>query len=102
MITEDQLEQLAITWFQDTGWSFAHGPDIAPEGPSPERADFRDVVLKDRLAGAVARLNPSLPPEAVDEVVQLVSKPEQPGLARNNRSFHRSLLEGVKVSFTNP
>ena len=27
MITEDQLEQLAISWFQDTGWGYAHGPD---------------------------------------------------------------------------
>jgi type I restriction enzyme, R subunit len=27
MITEDQLEELAITWFQDTGWGYAHGPD---------------------------------------------------------------------------
>lgn len=31
MITEDQLEQLALTWFQDTGWEYRHGPDIAPE-----------------------------------------------------------------------
>ncbi|MCD4748199.1 MAG: type I restriction endonuclease subunit R, partial [Thermoanaerobaculales bacterium] len=100
-ITEDQLEQLAITWFQDTGWSFAHGPDIAPEGAMPERADFRDVVLKARLAEAVARLNPAFPQAGVDEVVQLVSKPEQPSLAQNNRNFHRLLLEGVKLNFTN-
>lgn len=25
MITEVQLEQLAITWFQVTGWSYVHG-----------------------------------------------------------------------------
>ena len=32
MINEDQLEKLAIQWFQDTGWTYAHGPDISPEG----------------------------------------------------------------------
>jgi type I restriction enzyme R subunit len=32
MITEDQLEQLAIQWFQDTGWNYVHGAVIAPEG----------------------------------------------------------------------
>ncbi len=69
MITEDQLEQLAIQWFQDTGWNYVHGAVIAPEaepkGPSPqpsprgrgrntsEREDFRAVVLKGRLAEAV-------------------------------------------------
>ncbi len=62
MITEDQLEQLAIQWFQDTGWSYANGADLAPEGATPERPDFRAVVLKARLAAAVQRLNPKLPP----------------------------------------
>jgi hypothetical protein len=31
MITEDQLEQLAIQWFLDTGWNYAHGAVIALE-----------------------------------------------------------------------
>ncbi len=101
MITEARLEELAIQWFRDTGWSYAQGPDIAPEGAAPEREDFRDVVLKTRLAEAIARLNPVLPPDAVDEVVQLVSKPTEPGLAQSNRAFHRHLVEGVKLNFTN-
>ncbi len=68
MINEDQLEQLTIRWFQDTGWAYANGADLAPEGATPERADFRTVVLKARLAAAVQRLNPKLPPAAVEEV----------------------------------
>ncbi len=31
MITEDHLEQLALTWFQDAGWEYCYGPDIAPD-----------------------------------------------------------------------
>ncbi|WP_322628824.1 type I restriction endonuclease [Halothiobacillus sp.] len=49
MITEDQLEQLALTWFQDAGWDYRHGPDIAPDGDAPERADYRQVLLQGRL-----------------------------------------------------
>ncbi len=45
MISEGQLEQLAIQWFQDTGWNYANGADLAPEGATPERVDFRTVVL---------------------------------------------------------
>lgn len=56
MITEDQLEQRATQWFQDTGWSYANGGDLMPEGATPERADFRAVVLKARLATAVKRV----------------------------------------------
>ncbi len=69
MITEDQLERLAIQWFQDTGWRYANGADLAPEGATPERADFRAVVLKARLAAAVQRLNLKLPLAAVEEVI---------------------------------
>jgi type I restriction enzyme, R subunit len=101
MIDENQLEQLAIQWFRDTGWSYAHGPEIAPEGSAPERADFREVVLRSRLAEAVARLNPAFPTATVDEVVNFVSKPEQPSLAQNNYNFHRLIIEGVAVNFTN-
>jgi type I site-specific restriction-modification system R (restriction) subunit len=70
MIAEDQLEQLAIQWFQDTGWNHIHGAVIAPEGVAAEREDFRAVVLKGRLAEAVRRLNPKLPESAVEEVIE--------------------------------
>lgn len=101
MITEDQLEQLAIQWFQDTGWSYVAGSTLAPEGDAPERADFRTVALKGRLSEAVRRLNPKLPSSAVEEVVHLVTTRAHPSLAQSNRAFHRLLMEGVKIEFTN-
>ncbi len=58
MITENHLEQLALTWFQEVGWSCLPGPTIAPDTVASERADYGVVVLKARLAAAVARLNP--------------------------------------------
>ncbi len=39
MISEDQLEQLAIQWFQDTGWNYVHEAVIAPEGVAAERKE---------------------------------------------------------------
>jgi len=101
MITEDQLEQQALQWFQDTGWSQANGADLAPEGAASERPDFRTVVLKGRLARVVKRLNPKLPASAIEEVVHLVTTRTHPSLAQNNRAFHRLLMEGVKIEFTN-
>ena len=101
MITEDQLEQLALQWFQETGWSHVAGAALAPEGKAPERSDFQTVVLKGRLAEAVRRLNRKLPPTAVEEVVHIVTTRTHPGLAQNNRAFHRLLIDGVKIEFTN-
>jgi len=43
MITEDQLEQVAIHWFQDTGWSYVNGTVISPEGGAPEREDRGNI-----------------------------------------------------------
>ncbi len=104
MITEDQLEQLAIQWFQDTGWNHVHGAVIAPEGVAAEREDFRAVVLNGRLAEAVRRFNLKLPESAVEEVrrrvampgqvVHVVTKPEPPSLVQNNRAFHLLRLDG--------
>ena len=65
MITEDQLEQLAIQWFQDTRWTCVHGAVIAPEGVGAEWEALRTLTPalshgekeKDgRLAEAVRRM----------------------------------------------
>lgn len=39
MITEDQLEQLTISWFQDTGWGYAHGP----QGQEATKTDLQQL-----------------------------------------------------------
>jgi len=99
MITENDLEQLALQWFQDTGWQSDHGPDIAPDGPRSERADYRAVVLRGRLGAAIARLNPHLPPTACDQAVQALLTAGAPPLTAQNHRFHRLLLDGVPVEF---
>ena len=43
MITEDQLEQLAIQWFQDMGWNYDSGAVIAPEGVAAEREERGNI-----------------------------------------------------------
>lgn len=101
MITEAQLEDLCIQWFQETGWQYIHGPDLAPDGSTPDRADYRDVVLVQRLTNALTRLNPQLPADAIETAVQTVTKPERLGLLPSNRTFHQLLLAGVPVPFTN-
>jgi len=97
MITEDHLEQLALTWFQDIGWEYRSGPDLAPDGDTPERADYRQVLLQDRLFEALVRLNPGLPEAVLEEVLHRVAKLHEPSLIQSNRSFHEALLDGLAV-----
>ncbi|MCX2525333.1 type I restriction endonuclease subunit R [Larsenimonas rhizosphaerae] len=98
-MTEDQLEQLCLEWFDDTGWETAHGPDIARDGTAPEREDYQQVLLRGDLEKAITRLNPQLPEDAVQQAVAQVSKSQSPDLVLSNRAFHQWLLNGVLVQY---
>ena len=63
-MNEDQLEQEALGWLVDVGWQHRYGPDLAPDGSTPERSDYRQVLLVSRLRQAVAALNPAVPQAA--------------------------------------
>jgi type I restriction enzyme, R subunit len=99
-MTENDLEQLAIAWFQDAGWSYRHGPDIAPDSDAPARDDWRQVVLRGELATALAQLNPGLPATALDEAALLATRPEEPSQLQGNRRLHELLCDGVAVEVT--
>ena len=48
-LTEADVEQAALSWLRGLGWRVSHGPDIAPNAPGAERADYGQVVLERRL-----------------------------------------------------
>lgn len=96
-MTESDLEQLAITWFQDTGWNYRAGPDIAPDSDTPQRNDYRQVLLQGELREALSRLNPQIPAGVLDDVAHQLSKPDHPSLIQSNRAFHEALVGGVPV-----
>lgn len=98
-MTEDQLEQEALGWFTDVGYTHVHGPNIAPDGEAPERGDYRQVVLADRLRRAIASLNPAIPPAARDDALKQVLDLGVPSLLAANRRFHQLLIGGVPVEY---
>ncbi|WP_414891519.1 type I restriction endonuclease subunit R [Pseudomonas serboccidentalis] len=98
-MNEQQLEELCLNWFQQVGWRFAHGPDIAPDSSAPERTDYRQVVLRESLLAALARINPQIPPAALEQAVHALQTVSEPQMVVRNRSVHRLLLSGVAVEF---
>lgn len=100
MINEQQLEELCISWFEDIGWRIAYGPDIAPDSSAPERSDYRQVLLRERLLCTLARINPQLPAEALEQAVNLLQSVSEPQLILRNRKVHQLLLNGVMVEFS--
>ena len=98
-MTEDQLEQETLDWLADVGYSCLFGPDLAPDGAGAERADYRTVLLVERLRGAIAQLNPGIPLQAREDAVQQVQDLGIPALLSANRRFHQLLVGGVPVQY---
>lgn len=94
---ESDLELAALEWFEELGYNLAYGPDISPGGEYPERASYRDVILKDRLRAALQRINRGLPEEAIEEAIRVLEVPHSPSLIVNNRAFQKMITDGVDV-----
>jgi len=98
---EDTVEQAALAWLGEVGYSYLPGPDIAPGEHTAERESYHDVILDNRLAASLRLLNPSLPHDALDEAQKLLLRAESPNLAVNNHRFHKYVIDGVPVSYQN-
>ena len=96
-VSESDVEELALLHFAQLGYEQAFGPDIAPDEPASERASYGDVILRGRLEAALHRLNPDVPPAAVDAALRKLLVPDAPTLVQNNRNFHKMLRDGVEV-----
>lgn len=99
LISEDHLEQASLEWFQEIGYTFVHGTDLAHDGSSPERDDYRQVVLTGRLRSALKRLNPEVPAGTIDSAVLQLANPNVPGLLPSNRQFHRWMTTGLPITY---
>ncbi|MCC6627189.1 MAG: type I restriction endonuclease subunit R [Chloroflexi bacterium] len=98
-LTESIVEDAALGWFTELGYTVLHGPDIAPGQPQAERATYGDVVLVERLRAALARLNPAIPAAALDEAARKLLRADSPSPIEHNRHVHRYLTDGVPVDY---
>lgn len=98
-VYEDELEQAALEWFEELGYETAFAPDISPGGDYPERSDYSDVILEERLKDALKRINADLPQEALDDAMHQILVPLNPGLIDNNHLFQKMVTDGVNATF---
>ncbi|RYE02415.1 MAG: type I restriction endonuclease subunit R [Sphingobacteriales bacterium] len=98
-MTEDQLEQEALSWLVEVGYTHVSGYHMAPDGSAPERDNFRQVLLPQRLRDAIAHLNPHIPLAAREDAFKQVQDLGTPALMSANRHFHRLLVGGVPVQY---
>jgi type I restriction enzyme, R subunit len=98
-VTESVVEQAALAWLESAGWSVLNGAEIAPGELTAERVDYGQVVLERRLRDALARLNPKLPAEALEDAFRQLTRPKGAEPVARNQGIHRLLVEGVTVEY---
>ncbi|WP_181308172.1 type I restriction endonuclease subunit R [Rufibacter sp. XAAS-G3-1] len=97
-ITESTIETFAIELLEKQGYNYIYAPDIAPDGETPERENYAQVLLHSRLKNAVHKINKGIPVEAQAEAIKEIQRIASPELLANNEAFHRLLTEGIPVT----
>ena len=95
-LSESIVEQAALDWFRTLGYDVVEGPDMPP-GPQALRESYADPIFPSVVRGALARLNPELPDDALDDAYRKLTRPEGSTLEARNRAFHRMAVDGVTV-----
>ncbi len=98
-ITESDIEQFAIELLEKQSYQYIYAPDIAPDSDKPERNNYEEVLLTDRLRKAVNRINSKIPAEAREDAIKQIQRINSPELVTNSETFHKMLTEGIKVSY---
>ena len=89
ILTEDQIEQMALQALQDQGYKTKNGATIV-------RA-YNEVILVNRLQNSIDKINPEIPADIREEALKNVLRVQHASLLANNEAFHKSLTEGVDV-----
>ena len=89
ILTEDEIEQMALQTLQEQGYAILNGADI-------ERA-YNEVVLTSRLQAAIDKINPEIPADIREEAARNVARIPFTNLLANNEAFHKLITEGVDV-----
>jgi type I restriction enzyme, R subunit len=102
--SEDRLVQATFAEHLEKvlGWEnvFAWNEETFGADGTLGRADTREVVLTRELRAALMRLNPQLPPTAVEEAVVTLTRHDfSRSLLQNNQAFYAYIRDGVPVSY---
>ena len=97
-ILESGFESVVLTLLAEMGFS-CHGGDAFDPDASGERESYHGAMLPGRLKAAVARINPDLPPEAVEAAANAVLDFRFTEMIQENQRIHRLLVDGVPVEY---
>lgn len=97
-LTEDYMvEQAAIEWLKELGYSYIHGSELSPE--KGERESYQHVILKRRFIRAIKKINTWLTDDLAEEVYKKIVDLDHPDFVVKGKIFYDFLTNGVKLTF---
>lgn len=98
-VHESDVEENVLSILGSLGYEIIRGDneDYLPGGRFALRADYKDIIIVDRLRAALRKINPSIPEEAREQAVKQVFRSESQKLIADNESFHKLLADGVDI-----
>ncbi len=103
-ISEDDIERGVLKLLQQQGYQVLNcfTEDRADLQDKSQRTDKRDVILKERLRAAARRLNPDLPPPAIDRALSQITQQSVGRLPIDiNREIDTLIREGIAIEYEN-
>lgn len=99
IIAESDYEELLIDLLSDEGYEYVSGPDISPDGVRPERKEYQEVILKDRLICKMQEINPKIDSDTLIEAYKKILSVQSNSIITSNHAFHEMLINGVRVEY---
>lgn len=104
---EQALENATLALFAELGWETVNAycevygeTPSAGTGPYLGRETRNEVILRPRLEVALANLNPDLPPEALHQAVEQLTRDRSAmTLVHANREIYALLKDGIPVTY---
>jgi type I restriction enzyme R subunit len=97
-LRESDFENVVLSELGTMGFNLKTGETLDPD-VSGERESYHIAMLGGRLREAVARINPTLPPDAVAAAANAVLDLQLTELVQENQRLHRLLVDGVPVEY---
>lgn len=98
-LCENDIEVMTIEELENLGYTYISGPQIAPDGETPERQSYADVMLLDRVRLAIARFNPTIPYDVQEDALKQLIRISSPDMVTNNEDFHEMFVDGIDVEY---
>lgn len=99
-IDENDVEAALLAQFAELGYEYVAAADAGPDGKSPERMSYTDVLLMKRLSRAVERLNPQIPEMQRLEAMRQLEVASHLDLVNENKRIHYLIVNGIDVQNT--